>query len=219
MTSVHAPGTTTLDVYELACLAGGPRRVAEAAVVALAESGRLRVLVPSGELQVVAHRPRHPVEAAVLHAVAGRGHRSLETVAWRLRSDERVVGLVAGLSARGLLVQRPVSRWRPGRSLTTAGRRELRAVRRSLPVDLVAGGTSALLVALRGPAAMPDVEERAALFHPPRSRAPRRVLAWGRPGDGQGRTPGAVYFAGGGSSWDLGGGVGDGGCGDGGGGC
>ncbi len=65
MTAPRTPAD--LDVYEVAFLAGGAVRAVEAAVVALVESGRLRVRSP-GELAVVSLVRRHPVEAAVLDA-------------------------------------------------------------------------------------------------------------------------------------------------------
>jgi hypothetical protein len=67
--------TTRPDVYDVACLAGGPRRVVDTALVALLVTGRVRAVAP-GELQVVEPRRRHPVEAAVLDAVGARGRRS-----------------------------------------------------------------------------------------------------------------------------------------------
>src|SRR3982750_4043667 len=51
-----------LDVYEVAFLAGGPDRVVDTALVALVETGRVRVQ-RAGELSVVDDRPGPPAEA------------------------------------------------------------------------------------------------------------------------------------------------------------
>ena len=67
MTGTHVPLLGS-DLYGIAYLAGGPRRVVEAAVVALVEDGRLGVTGATAELHVLDPRRRHPVEAAVLDA-------------------------------------------------------------------------------------------------------------------------------------------------------
>ena len=54
-----------LDLYDIAYLAGGPERVVDTALVALVESGRVRVHAP-GELAAAVPDRRHPVEAACL---------------------------------------------------------------------------------------------------------------------------------------------------------
>ncbi|MGY1635676.1 TIGR04222 domain-containing membrane protein [Geodermatophilus sp. SYSU D00742] len=213
-----------LDLYAIAWLAGGPRRVVETAVVALVDSGRVRAGRPTGELHVVAARPRHAVEAAVLDAVGDRGRRTVEGVYWRVRSDARLAGVGSRLEEAGLLARGagdPSARrraWEPTR--TRAGRRALRAVRRDLPPHLVGGGTEALLVALSGPGAMTDPDLRAVVFDPPRPAlppVPRRERAPVPFSDGRG----GGYVAGGfGGYAAFGGGGGDcGGGGDGGGGC
>ena len=84
MTGTHAP-LLRPDLYEVAYLAGGPRRVVETAVVALVENGRLRVDRATGRLHVVDLQGRHPVEAVVLDAVGPRG-RSVWGLVWRARS-------------------------------------------------------------------------------------------------------------------------------------
>jgi hypothetical protein len=163
---------TDLDVYDIAFLAGGPARVVDAALVALVETGRVRVHAP-GELAVAELARRHPVEAAVLDAVGPQGHRSVETIRWRLTDDERLLALGRRLSAEGLLRSRRVwgredrSPWTP----TAAGRRALRRLITTPPRDTVAGGTSALPVALHGREAMPDGALRAAVFERPSRRS------------------------------------------------
>src|SRR3954468_24782136 len=93
---------TAEDVYALACLAGGPVRAVDTAVVTLLLDGRLRA-VEAGALGTVALRYGHPVEAAVLDAVGRRALRSVGTVRFRATADERLTGLVAELAGAGLL--------------------------------------------------------------------------------------------------------------------
>jgi hypothetical protein len=205
------------DVYEVAYLAGGPRRVVDTAVVALVESGRIQVTPLSGELSVTEHRRRHPVEAAVLDAVGLRGHRSIDTVRWRVESDERLRSVGQRLERDGLLS--PGRAPKHGRhwqllSLTGSGRRTLRHLRSDPPPDRVADGTSAMLVALTGPARMADPDIRGAVFDPP--RPPRARWSAPRPDrTAAGYSPNSYGWFGGGSD---GGGFGGGFCGDGGGG-
>src|SRR5215207_2167007 len=102
------PGTSPqLDVYDIAYLAAGPDRVVDTALVALVETGRVRVQ-PPGQLAVAELARRHPVEAAVLDAVGTRGHRSVDVVRWRLADDDRVFAIGRRLVSAGLL-----SRWAP----------------------------------------------------------------------------------------------------------
>jgi hypothetical protein len=157
-----------LDVYDIAFLAGGPARVVDAALVALVEAGRVRVHSP-GELAVAELARRHPVEAAVLDAVGPQGHRSVETIRWRLTDDERLLDLGRRLSADGLLRGRRVRRRGDVSPWTTthAGQRMLRRMTSTPPPDTVAGGTSALRVALHGREALPDSALRAAIFERP----------------------------------------------------
>src|ERR671920_441818 len=87
MTETHVPLLRS-GLYEIAYLAGGPRRVVETAVVALVENGRLRVDRATGRLHVVDAHRRHPVEAVVLDAAGPRG-RPVWGIVWRARSDPR----------------------------------------------------------------------------------------------------------------------------------
>ena len=103
MTGPHTLATD-YDVYEVAFLAGGPRRAVDTAVVALVESGRVRVTPLSGELSIVEHRRRHSLEAAVLDAVGRPGQCSIDTLRWRLESDERLLSLGQRLERDGLRV-------------------------------------------------------------------------------------------------------------------
>ena len=160
--------TDRLDVYEVACLAGGTDRVIDTALVVLVESGRVRVTA-GGELATVSLVRRHPVEAAVLDAVGPAGFRSVETVRWRLASDERLLEVSRRLRDAGLLGTGAVptgrrTRWRfvP----TYAGRHLLRELQADPPEDGVAGGTDAMQVALRGREGLADGDVRNAVFDP-----------------------------------------------------
>jgi hypothetical protein len=161
MTESRATG---LDLYDIAFLAGGVQRVVDTALVALVESGRVRVHAP-GELAAVRPERRHPVEGAVLDAVGTRGHRSVDTIRWRLTGDDRLTGLGRSLAAAGLL--RRTFRGREAWSPTRAGRQALHRLAAQPPADPALDGGSAVLVALRGRDAMPDAALRAAVFERP----------------------------------------------------
>ena len=173
MTGTHVPLLGS-DLYEVAYLAGGPRRAVEAAVVALIEDGRLRVTRSTAELHVVDPRRRHPVEAAVLDAAGPRARRSIDGIAWRVRTDARLVALADGLQQAGLVSRRggvhaTAERTWTAVGLTRAGRRELRRLRSAPPV---VGSSGALAVALGGPGAWANADLRAAVFAPPRPYVP-----------------------------------------------
>jgi hypothetical protein len=215
-----------LDVYEIAFLAGGVQRVVDTALVALVESGRVRVHAP-GELAAVRPDRRHPVEAAVLDAVGTRGHPSVDTIRWRLTDDARLTGLGSSLAADGLLRRRTLrgpGAWCP----TRTGQQALRRLEAQPRVDRALDGGSALQVALRGRAAMKDADLRAAIFERPAlPKVPareigRRLREWRRLSDDpavaayQSRTAlggaaGFGFIGGGGDGDGGGGGGGDGG--------
>jgi uncharacterized membrane protein YgcG len=158
-------GTRTLDVYEMAYLAGGPRQAIEAAVVSLIEARVLRATRPTGELMLTKRRPCVDLEAAVLDAVGVRGCSLIGTVCWRLRDDVRVTSIGQRLRDGGLLARdRCPESMRPrfwsALSLTSAGRRTLRQLRR----EPASSATDGLRVSLWGPQAMRDYALRAALF-------------------------------------------------------
>jgi hypothetical protein len=163
----------TLDVYEIAYLAGGPDRMVDTALVALVQTGRVRVHRP-GLLATVTLSRRHPVEAAVLDAVGPIGHRSVDTIRWRLATDERLLEVGRRLQCEGLLghTHRLVPHLSGGRSSpapTHEGRRVLRGLETELPADVVAAGTDAMLVAICGTERMPDRTLRAAIFEEART--------------------------------------------------
>jgi hypothetical protein len=151
-----------LDLYEFAFLAGGRERVIDTAVVVLVEAGRVRVQSP-GELAMVDSFRRHPVEAAVLDAVGTRGHRSVDTIRWRLADDDRITDLAPPLAAAGLLRRRPL-RGRGQWCATPAGREVLS---RGPASDPALDGGSAVVVAWHGRAAMADTALRSAIFERP----------------------------------------------------
>jgi hypothetical protein len=164
--STPAPG---LDLYELAFLAGGTDRVVDTALVVLVESGRIRVHAP-GELAVEEQTRRHPVEAAVMDAVGTHGHRSVDTVRWRLAGDARLAELGRSLAAAQLLKRRSsLGRRSTSAEWTTtrAGREALRQVTGQPPATPALDGGSALQVALRGRETMPDAALRASIFEHP----------------------------------------------------
>lgn len=161
MTSPH------LDVYDIAFLTGGPDRAVDTAVVALVRSGRVRVHSP-GQLATCDLSRRHPVEAAVLDAVGPTGHRSVDTIRWRLRDDERLLDVGRRLRKSGLLgrLGAAVSVLHGDRRAlapTRAGQRALR----ELGEQPALGDPEALRVALGGRVAMTDARQRAEIFEPP----------------------------------------------------
>ncbi|SFT80706.1 TIGR04222 domain-containing protein [Geodermatophilus amargosae] len=174
MTGTHVPLLGS-DLYEIAYLAGGPRRAVEAAVVALIEDGRLQVTRSIAELHVVDPRSRHPVEAAVLDAADPPARRSIDAIVRRLRPDDRLIALADGLQQAGLVSRRggveatAELAWRAVR-LTRAGRRALRRLRTDPPV---VGRSEALAVALGGRRAWADDGLlRTVVFAPTRPHLP-----------------------------------------------
>jgi hypothetical protein len=162
-----ARGTSPqLDVYDIACLAGGPDRVVDTALVAMIETGRIRVHLP-GQLAVADPTRRHPVEAAVLDAVGTRGHRSVDVIRWRLADDDRVLAICRRLVDAGLLSRWTVvpRRTEHARVPTAAGRRLLRSLEAEPPALPAWDGGTAVLVALHGREQMTD-RMLAAAFEP-----------------------------------------------------
>jgi hypothetical protein len=159
-----APG---LDIYAVAFLSGGAQRTVDTAIVGLVLDGRLRVHSP-GQLASVDLSRRHPVEGAVLDACPPIGHRSVDTIYWRLADDDRLLDIGRRLHKAhllGVLGSAAAALHGDHRRLTPtrAGRRLLR--------DVGNGPTLAepdvVRVALGGPHAMTDPELRAAIFERP----------------------------------------------------
>ena len=160
------------DVYDIACLAGGPDRVVDTAVVALVEAGRIRVHSP-GQLATVDLARRHPVEAAVLDAVGPTGHRSVDTIRWRLHDDDRLLEVCRRLRRAGLLGRAGAAvvllhGHRRTLAPTRAGRRVLREVH-SRAAD--SGRSELMRVALRGRQQLGD-RLRAEIFERPTTTLP-----------------------------------------------
>jgi hypothetical protein len=160
-----ASGTVpVLDVYEIACLAGGQDRMVDVALLALVQTGRVRVVRP-GQLATVGLARRHPVEAAVLDAVGPAGHRGIDTIRWRVAADERLLDVAARLHRDGLL-GRHLPHLHGGWSVgpTIAGRRALHQLAADHPRDDVAPGTDAMEVALHGREGWAEHDPRADIF-------------------------------------------------------
>ena len=155
-----------VGVYDAAVLAGGLPRLVDTVLVALVESGRIRVHAP-GELATAHPSRRHPAEAAVLDAVGTRGHRSVDTIRWRLAGDERLLAVSRELRAGGLLRRHPLCflpPWRQAHVRTARGRAVLRELIAQPPADPAGSSGSAVLVALHGRESMPDRRRCAEIF-------------------------------------------------------
>jgi hypothetical protein len=161
-----------LDLYDIAGLAGGPDRVVDTALVALVEAGRIGVHSP-GQLATTDLVRRHPVEAAVLDAVGPTGHRSVDTIRWRVHDDDRLLEVCHRLQRAGLLgrtgaVVVLLHGHRRALAPTRAGRRILRELR-----DRAAAGgqTELVRVALEGPH-QPGNRLRTEIFERPETTLP-----------------------------------------------
>ena len=157
-----------LDVYDIAFLAGGANRAVETAIVALVRDGRLRVHSP-GQLATTADLfRRHPVEAAVLDAVGPVGHRSVDTICWRLVEDDRLLDVGRRLHKAGLLGRLGAAvsvlhHDRRALAPTRAGHRVLH----ELDDPSALGDPEAVRVARGGRQAMTDQRLRADIFERP----------------------------------------------------
>ncbi|SMD23726.1 TIGR04222 domain-containing protein [Kibdelosporangium aridum] len=93
-----------LSAQELACLTGGPRRVVEAAVAQLVDTGQLRAS-RDGYLQLVGRSGGgDPVERTVVADVSRHGRRSISILTRRLAESDAVEEVVARLVGAGYLV-------------------------------------------------------------------------------------------------------------------
>ena len=161
MTAKRSPGRSPdLDVYDIAFLAGGAARVVDTALVALVESGRVRVRAP-GVFAVFEPARAHPVEAAVMDAMGTQGHCSIDTIRSRVAEDARIGALGRSLcSARLLRCRLRFGHRAPDEgdwSLTASGREALdRQAERPSVRALDRGST--LHMALYGRSAMPGAD-------------------------------------------------------------
>ncbi|MCM1964995.1 TIGR04222 domain-containing membrane protein [Streptomyces sp. G1] len=112
----RGPMRTDPSIYELAHLAGGPQRVAEAALIALRDLGALTVTGPRVRATTPAPPARHPVEA-VLTAFCSRG-RGVPAAIAAVREAPETAEIGRRLRTLGLLP-------RFGHRPTRAGRRLL----------------------------------------------------------------------------------------------
>lgn len=156
-----AAGAHDLDLYDVAFLAGGPARVVDTALVALVRAGKLRIHSP-GQLATADLTRRHPVEAAVLDAVGPTGHRSVDTIRWRLTDDDRLLAVGRRLRSAGLIGRVGAVFLRSLRppAPTRAGRRVLRR----LGDETGWADAEVARVALGGRAAMTDTRLRTEVF-------------------------------------------------------
>jgi hypothetical protein len=164
-----ASGASDLDVYDIAFLAGGPARVVETAVVAMLRTGRLRLHSP-GQLATADLSRRHPVEAAVLDAVGPTGHRSVDTIRWRVVDDDRLLEVgrrlrSAGLVGRAAGVLGVLHGDHRALAPTRAGRGALRVLR----TRAASGDAEVMRVALDGQEGMSDQRLRHEIFECPRT--------------------------------------------------
>jgi hypothetical protein len=132
-----------LDPYDIAHLAGGPRRVAETALAGLRDRGLVTVRGPRVRARGDDAEPaggdaaEHPVELALI-ALCPRGRSVADVLAAVAQAPETAkIGL--RLVSYGLLTRR--------RRLTQAGRRRLEAARQEATLPAYV---------FEGPAALPD---------------------------------------------------------------
>ncbi|MEV2250479.1 TIGR04222 domain-containing membrane protein [Streptomyces sp. NPDC050147] len=97
-----AAARQALDVYDIAWLAGGPRRVVECAVIGLAERGLLR-LRASRVCALGEETPEHPVERALIAACPQS--RGTASVCAELRESPEVEEIGARLAEWGLVTR------------------------------------------------------------------------------------------------------------------
>ncbi|MFD7444695.1 TIGR04222 domain-containing membrane protein [Streptomyces sp. NPDC059909] len=107
-----APGGPVRDVREVAFLKGGPARVVDSAVAAMAVDGRLAVGFP-GVVSVVRPESGDPVERAVIEASAAAPNGALYTLRRAAMRDPAVQEIGNRLAARGLMIEpRSLRPWR-----------------------------------------------------------------------------------------------------------
>ncbi|MES4901737.1 MULTISPECIES: TIGR04222 domain-containing membrane protein [unclassified Streptomyces] len=136
----------TLNIYDIAYLAGGPRRVVQTALIALRERGAVR-LAGSRVRALRAGKPAdHPVERALIELCHPIGRRA-ESVATKVLTGPEVKAIGRRLASWGLLSRRR-------QLLTLAGRGELKSAKEK-------GALPAYV--FDGPAALPDGRLRSAV--------------------------------------------------------
>ncbi|MEZ0073445.1 TIGR04222 domain-containing membrane protein [Planotetraspora sp. GP83] len=140
--SVTALGRPDIDHYELAYLAGGPRRVINTAIALLSAQDRIRVS-RGGRITIVAGAPtssRDAVEQAVLDQASSPGGRTAGEIRHEVAGGVAMTGLKHRLIGRGLLL--------PDGSLTEP--RRIHARLRGLTLLAFGVEVLSLVVALTG---------------------------------------------------------------------
>ncbi|MGW7173824.1 TIGR04222 domain-containing membrane protein [Streptomyces xanthophaeus] len=193
--------TRTLDVYDVAFLAGGARRVVDSAVIALNRRGLL--VVHASQVRTVdGKQPLHAVERAVV-AFCGRT-KSIDTIRAGLQRSPEVEGIARGLAAWGLVTG-------ADRQVTRAGRRHLQQAEcdPNMPAFVFVESTLLREGAVRRPVG------RAQAAPVRRGRPPRRTgsrpYGDSGPGPDTGTHSGGGHSCGGGDGGGAGGGGGGGG--------
>ncbi|MEO3862753.1 TIGR04222 domain-containing membrane protein [Acrocarpospora sp. B8E8] len=104
--SRHALGGPPPDVYELAYLAGGPRRTVNTAIAMLSAQGKIRV-ARGGRVTTVAGASgsREAVEQELLDLAAVPGGRTAGEVRQIMAQGPALIGLMHRLIGRGYMVQ------------------------------------------------------------------------------------------------------------------
>ncbi|MEV8315912.1 TIGR04222 domain-containing membrane protein [Streptomyces sp. NPDC059900] len=92
------------DPFEAAFLAGGPGRVADAAIAALHEDGRLVVAFP-GIVEIRSAEARNPVEAAAIEARASAPSSALHWLRIGVMRSPAVQAIGDALALRGMMVR------------------------------------------------------------------------------------------------------------------
>ncbi|MEV0094612.1 TIGR04222 domain-containing membrane protein [Streptomyces sp. NPDC050738] len=101
---VAGSAATVHDAMEAAFLSGGPARVTDSALAALAEDGRITVGGP-GIVAVARPSAREPVERAVLAALAEAPSGALHLLRFAVMRSPAVQEIGDGLAARGLMAE------------------------------------------------------------------------------------------------------------------
>jgi hypothetical protein len=116
-----------LDLYEVAYLCGGPRRVALTAVVTMRQDGRIKISPARHRIEVTRDEASHPVERAVLDAAPWPG-MGLRVVLDEVAGSAAVHSAGDELRRRGLLGKHS--------HLTSAGRKMRDGLQDNVPEGL-----------------------------------------------------------------------------------
>ncbi|MDX3224456.1 TIGR04222 domain-containing membrane protein [Streptomyces sp. ME19-01-6] len=136
----------TLDIYDIAYLAGGPRGVVQTALITLRERGAIKLAGRRVRALRAGKPADHPVERALIELCHPIGKYTLPATA-KVLSGPEVKGIGRRLASYGLLS-------RSRRRLTPAGERELESAKEE-------GALPAYV--FDGPAALPDRRLRSAV--------------------------------------------------------